>query len=147
MLVLTGRWTGLKDAIRNAEALGRDIANDEVIGKALLRTAEPLRDDIAAAAPRSKVAPHVAETFVAKMSRDESRGRMTVVVGPKPGYPGLVAPFLEFGTSKMAPRPFIRPTYDGWRATSWPGALVDQIRTQYERVVRKYVQRALKAAR
>ncbi len=145
--MLTARWTGLDDIVKKAEALGREVADNEVMGRALLRTAQPLRDDITRTAPRSRVAPHVAETFVAKVSREErDLGRVTVLVGPQVGYPGFIAPFLEFGTSKMRARPWIRPSYDAWRTTAFPGALVAEMRKQYERVVRKYVSRARSAA-
>jgi HK97 gp10 family phage protein len=145
MPAMTAKWSDLNEAIRTAEALGRDVATDEVIGKALLSSARPLLDDIVRTCPRSHVAPHVADTFVVKVSREEREfGRSTVLVGPRPGFPGFVASFLEFGTSKMSARPFIRPAYDSWRAGSFPGELVEAIRKQYERVVKKYVRRAAK---
>lgn len=141
--MLTARWTGLEDAARRAEALGREVARDEVLGRALVKTAEPLRDDIEQTAPRSPVAPHVAESFVVRLGRREREaGRTTVLVGPRPGYPGMVAPFLEFGTSKMSARPFIRPAYDRWRGVAFPSGLVEEMRRQYDRVVKKYVRRA-----
>jgi HK97 gp10 family phage protein len=50
---------------------------------------------------------------------------------------GFVAGFLEFGTSHMSARPFIRPTWDAWRG-SYTHALAGEIRRHFERVVRKY---------
>jgi HK97 gp10 family phage protein len=143
-MTVTGEWTGLREAIRNAQALGEEIAREEVLEKALVDVGKPLRDDIARAAPRSPIAPHVAETFVVKVSREErAAGRSTVLVGPKAGKGsvGFVAPFLEFGTSLMAARPFIRPAWDGWKA-GFPKALAAHLRKRYDQVVRKYARKA-----
>jgi HK97 gp10 family phage protein len=141
---MTGKWTGLKEAIRNAEALGKELATEEVLRPALLKTGAPLRDELERTAPRSQNAPHVAETFVVKASKEEAGfGRTTVLVGPKAGYPGFIAPFLEFGTSKMAARPWIRPAYDAFK-DGYPGALAGHLRAQYDRVVKKYVKKAAK---
>jgi HK97 gp10 family phage protein len=142
--MITAEWSGLKQAIRNAQALGEDIGREEVLEKGLVTVGRPLRDDIVRGAPRSPDAPHVADTFIVKVSKEEREaGQSTVLVGPKAGKGsvGFVAAFLEFGTSKMAPRPFIRPPWDGWRG-SYPKLLTEQIRRHYNRVVRKYTRRA-----
>jgi HK97 gp10 family phage protein len=142
--MITARWTGLDEAVRNAQSLGEDIAREEVLEKALVDVGKPLRDEIVRVTPRSNQAPHVADTFIVKVSKEErSEGRSTVLVGPSAarGSVGFVAGFLEFGTSKMPARPFIRPTWDAWRA-GYSKALADEIRRHYERVVRKYTRRA-----
>lgn len=143
-MIVTAQWTGLDQARRNVQALGEDIAREEVLEKALLDLGRGLRDQIKPNVPRSPNAPHVADTFVAKVSREEREaGRSTVLVGPKTGKGsvGFVAPFLEFGTSKMAARPFIRPTWDGWKR-SFPRGLTRLLQKHYQRVVRKYTKQA-----
>lgn len=142
--MITAKWTGLDEAIRNAEQLGRELATEEVLRPALLKTGAPLKEEIERTTPRSPDAPHVADTFVIKVSAEErEQGRTTVLIGPSAAKwsVGFVAPFLEFGTSKMSARPWIRPAYDAFRG-GFPGALAEQMRVQYERVVRKYTRKA-----
>ena len=144
MSTIAGRWGSLEGAIRNARALGEDIAREEVLEKALVDVGKPLRDQIARTAWRSPDAPHVADTFVVRPSKEARlAGRAEVLVGPKGGRGsvGFVAAFLEFGTSKMPPRPVIRPAWDAWKG-GFQRAMTRQIRKRYERVVRKYVRRA-----
>ena len=141
--MITGKWTGLEDAIRNVEALGHELGTDEVLRPALLKVGAPLRDEIVRTAPRSQDTQHMADTFIVKASKEEGEfGRTTILVGPRAGRTvGFVAPLVEFGTSKMAARPFIRPAFDAF-AQGFPGALAEQLRKQYERVVKKYTRRA-----
>lgn len=146
--VITGRWTGLDQAVRNAALLGKEIGNQEVLEKALVEIGKPLRDDIAHDCPRSPDAPHVAETFVVVPSKEaRASGEAVVRVGPKnaKGSVGFVAAFLEFGTSKMSPRPFIRPNYDRFKG-GYARAAAAAIQKHFERVVRKYTNRAAKGA-
>lgn len=144
MTTLSGKWGGLDQAIQNAQRLGEDIAREEVLEKALVDTGKPLRDDIVRGTPRSPWAPHVADTFIVKVSKREAEaGRSTVLVGPRAGKGsvGFIAAFLEEGTSKMAARPFVRPAWDAWKG-SFPHQFALKIRKHYDRVVRKYTRRA-----
>jgi HK97 gp10 family phage protein len=130
--------------VRSAEALGKELATEEVLRPALLKTGGPLRDEIARTAPRSRDNKHMADSFVVKASAEEREfGRTTVLVGPSAarGSVGFVAPFVEFGTSRMAARPFIRPAFDAFK-DGYPGALAGHLRAQYDRVVKKYTKRA-----
>ena len=143
--MIGGKWTGLEEALRNVEALGAEVGQSEVVGPALLRVGRDLKDDIVRGAPRSKDNRHMADEFVAKVSKEELEfGRTTVLVGPTggKGSVGFVAGFNEFGTYKMAARPFIRPAYDGWVGGGGLATLAIEIRTQFERVIRKYTRRA-----
>ncbi|MEY2668119.1 MAG: hypothetical protein RJA59_757, partial [Pseudomonadota bacterium] len=59
--MITAKWTGLEEAVRNAEALGKELATEEVLRPALLKTGAPLRDEIARTAPRSRDNKHMAD--------------------------------------------------------------------------------------
>jgi HK97 gp10 family phage protein len=140
--MIGGKWTGLEQALRNAEALGKDMAASDVIEPTLLRIGGELKEDIVRGAPRSSDAPHMADTFVVKASKEERIwGRTTVLVGPRVRGVGFVAPLIELGTLKMAARPFIRPAFDGWKSGFVP-SLVGELQRQYERVVKKYTARS-----
>lgn len=143
--MITAKWTGLDEAIRNAEQLGRELATEEVLRPALLKTGAPLKEEIVRTAPRSRDSRHMADTFVIKVSAEEREfGRTTVLVGPTAGKTvGFVAPLVEFGTSRMGSQPFIRPAFDAFRG-GFAGVLAEQMRVQYERVVKKYTRRAAK---
>lgn len=144
MIVLTARWGSLDQAILNARKLGDEVGRFEVLDRALLTVGRDLRDDLARGTPRSKVAPHLADQWRAVVSKEErGQGRSVVKVGPKAGKGsvGYVAVFLEFGTWKMAPRAWIRPTWDAWKGTFRP-ALTAAIAKHYKRVVKKYTRKA-----
>lgn len=143
-MILKAKWAGLDEAIRNVSALGKDIAEGEVIEKALVRVGQPLKDEIARTAPRSKDQRHMADEFVVRPSKhDREFGRTIVLVGPRAGRGsvGFVAAFVEFGTSRMRARPFIRPAFDAFRV-GFVGALTGELQKQFERVVRKYTKGA-----
>lgn len=145
MIVLTAEWdlSSLRKAIQNARGLGEDIAREEVLEKALLTVGRPLRDELKRVTPRSKVAPHLADQWIARLSKfARGFGRSVALVGPKAGKGsvGYVAPLLEFGTWKMAARPFIRPAWDVFKRT-FNRSMVLALRKHYNRVVRKYTAR------
>lgn len=140
MIVLTAKWTGLEKALENARNLGEDVGRAEVLDRALLSTAKPLRADLARATPRSSVAPHLADQWRSVISKEQrGQGRSIVKVGPKAGKGsvGYVAPLLEFGTWKMSPRPWIRAAWDAFK-TSYPRALTAELSRHFKRVVKKY---------
>jgi HK97 gp10 family phage protein len=133
---VTGKWTGLREALANVHSLGRELAQKDVIVPALKEVARPLRDEIVRAAPRSRDSKHMADTFIVK----ESEGR--VLVGPKGGRGsvGFVAPLVEFGTYKMAARPFIRPAYDAWKGT-YAAEVVRRLEKRFKSVLRRNAKR------
>ncbi len=129
---MKGTWTSLEQAIGDIYELGHELASKEVVLPALKEIAEPLREDIVRMAPRSKDSEHMADTFVVV----ENEGQ--VLVGPhtQKGSVGWIAPFVEFGTSKMGARPFIRPSYDAWKR-GFLAAFVAAARPRFEGVLRR----------
>ena len=130
---MKGTWTSLEDAIGEIYELGHELASTKVVLPALKEIAGPLRDDIMRMAPRSRDTEHMADTFVVV----ESEGQ--VLVGPhtRRGSVGWIAPFVEFGTSKMGARPFIRPSFDGWKR-SFLSAFVAAARPRFEGILRRH---------
>jgi len=130
---MKGTWTSLEDAIGEIYELGHELASNKVMLPALKEIAEPLREDIVRTAPRSKDSEHMADTFVAV----EHEGEILVGPSARRGSVGWIAPFVEFGTSKMGARPFIRPSYDAWKR-GFLAAFVDAARPRFERVLRRH---------
>ena len=144
--MISGKWGNLDDALRSITALGEELSTEEVLRPGLIAAGKELRDDIARTAPRSRDNKHMADAFVVKASAEEREfGRTTVLVGPSTakGSVGFVAPFVEFGTSRMGSQPFVRPAFDGLQGW-FPLMLADHLKKQYARVVRKYTKRAAK---
>ncbi len=139
---IKAEWEGLAGLGQVVRALGREIGNEEVLERALVKVGKPIRADIERSAPRSPNAPHVADTFVVRPSKKaRAGGRAVVRVGPIPKSVGFIAYFLEFGRSGMAAQPFIRPTWDSHKR-GFGHAMAVEIRKQFARVIRKYSARA-----
>lgn len=137
--MIGGQWGNLDEALRSIRALGEEVGTEQVLAPALLAGGRELRDNITQVAPRSNVAPHMADTFVVKLSKEQADfGRTVVLVGPSTGRTvGFVAPFVEFGTSEQAAQPFVRPEADSF-ILRFPGLMADNLRRVFSRVVRKY---------
>jgi HK97 gp10 family phage protein len=87
---------------RGARAVQREALAD---GAAVIRPA------IAAAAPRRPPAPDIADHIVvSRINQGDAHGG-GLAVGPERGR-FFYGRFLEFGTVKMAPHPFMRPGFD-----------------------------------
>jgi len=117
---------GFKELAANLRALP-DALQRSVILDALTDAAEPMRARMGQLAPRRPGAPDIADNIgisVANRIGDVGGGRWearsdtehAVAVGPtKNFFYGL---FLEYGTIKMAARPFMRPAFDTTVQTS-----------------------------
>ena len=147
--MITARWNTdeLRRAAENARSLGVEMADAKVIGPAVLRIGKELHEDIVRTAPRDQTAPHMADDFVAKVSSESrEQGQTVVLVGPRPprsaasNGAGWRAPLIEYGTSRQAPRSFIRPAYDRLRVT-YAAELAAGLRDTFARVVRRYGRR------
>jgi len=91
-------WTGLK-------SWGKKLTPAE--NRAIYAGAEIVRDNASRRAPRSSEAKeHLADNIVISEPKQDENGKY-VEVGPK--APFFYGKFLEYGTSKMSPRPFMGP--------------------------------------
>lgn len=106
--------SGDKDLMRRLNALGERVKKQH-LQAALTEAAEPMRARMADLATRGKVAPHIEENIVisnaskvegVRLHEDEA----AVAIGPSKDF--FYGWFLEFGTVKMAPKPFMRPAFD-----------------------------------
>jgi len=102
------------EGINELEKLLKKIESslrEETMEKALLAAAEPIR------AAASEKAPHrtgkLKENIISEINEKE---KMTVDVGPN--RDGFYGQFIEFGTSKMSAKPFLRPAFDGKKGTA-----------------------------
>lgn len=96
---------GAEDLVRNLEAVSTNVTKD--LAKAVKAGGKVVRDEAKARAPvdtgalRDKMTMRLVE---------KDRSQVEVKVGPhKDQYYGY---FLEHGTSKMSPKPFLRPALD-----------------------------------
>jgi len=148
---MTGKWGSLAEVISNARTLGAEVANVKVLEPALKEAGQPLYEDIVRTAPRRAPHPDMADDFVIMASKEErASGNAVVLIGPRNprsaasnGH-GFIAPFHEFGTSKMSARPWIRPAYDAFK-----GQFVAELRpileAQFARVAKRFAKKGAAA--
>ncbi len=146
----TGKWTGLEEAVAAAQALGQELATEKVLLPVLREQAEPLLAEVqrgVATLDNPKTPEKLADEFVIAVSRAErAEGRALVQVGPKRRGRGFVVAFFEWGTSKMAARPTVRPAWDSF-APGFPAACAAALRAKTAELVRRLSRRAVKGAR
>ena len=83
---------------------------DETLRRRLISAAQPVADRASQLAPRGPGGGvHLADEIVVSVV-DDQHGNPAVAVGPTTG--AFYGGFLEFGTVKMAARPFLRPAWD-----------------------------------
>lgn len=96
---------GMDGILEKVKALGQRAARVE--NQALYAGAKIVRDNARQRAPRSAMAKeHLADNIVISEPKQDENGKY-VEVGPK--APFFYGKFLEYGTSKMPPRPFMGP--------------------------------------
>ena len=82
-----------------------------VLKEALLKAAQPIRDEAELLAPVSdKPGGHLAQGIKIRLMRSTAPGHERVRIGVKEAL--WYGTFPEYGTSKMAARPFMRPALD-----------------------------------
>jgi len=122
------RFEGVVELARTLRALP-DRVSTKVLRAALEEAAEPMRDSMATTVHRAPGRPDIADHMIVKgVNRYEDvdlgvvvvePGSAAVTVGPAKGY--FWGSFLEFGTPRARPFPFMRPAFDQHAA----GALSD----------------------
>lgn len=145
------RMEGLKEVQAALRKLPDSTAKN-VIRRVLKKNGQPIADDAQARAPvaRGHLRRSVAVTTkLTKRQRSKHRKlgkgdvEMFIGAGPDPA-----AHMQEFGTSKDAPQPFMRPAWDGGWRRLWTGIrqdMWDEIRKSSERLMRKAARAAAKA--
>lgn len=96
---------GWEELERKLQSLGDRMQSQDVLEEALMAGAEVVREAIAAAAPRRT-------GILASDIHVSRKGRIKYSVRIGPGLKGFYGRFLEYGTSKMAARPFMRPAFE-----------------------------------
>lgn len=127
---------GLREVGEALRKLGPELA-EQVGDQALRAMARPILDDARARAPKDRgvYAASLAVAVDRKFSKDGAR---TGRIGQKGGKGGgsRLAHLLEFGTSRMAARPHLRPALDG-QAAAAIRAGADALARGLARVVRR----------
>ncbi len=101
------------------ESLANEFARDDVIGRALAKTAMPVAADMRAEAEghRRPPAPDMADAIAVGVSEELSEpGNVCVKVGPRKAHKhGFLWRIYEWGTSKLAAWGIMRRVWDGHR--------------------------------
>ena len=136
--MITVEIVGLEDAQRAIRALG-ELGGREVTEPALVRAAQPIVAELRGRLEGHAVTGLTAEDITVSPSR-EARGRddAAVLIGATTGKAGraYILRFLEFGTSRMAARPVVRPTWDRWR-DKVNGLIAQELGPSYDRAIRR----------
>lgn len=114
MITIKGRFIGGAEIRANLRELPKAVQG-RVLLSAVRAEGQALADEMALAAPRAEGLPDLSDSLgTTTIVSTPSSAR--VAVGPRRGSGALQHWYLwlfhEFGTSKMAARPFIRPVWD-----------------------------------
>lgn len=111
---------GDKDLMKALNALSEQVKKKHLIA-GLREAAEPMRARMEDLATRGDEAPHLKDHIgISTVSRVDGvrihEDAAAVAVGPTKGF--FYGFFLEFGTVKMPPQPFVRPAFDAEQGTA-----------------------------
>lgn len=106
--MITVRMEGADKLARALRELPTRV-NRSVQRDALMAAAEPIRAAAASMAPRAPGAPDLADNISISGARPDD-GSVGVAIGPSKNF--FYGQFQEFGTSRHAAHPFMRPAWD-----------------------------------
>lgn len=101
-------WEELEAKLRD---LGATINTGELLENALMEGGEIVRDAISAQAP-ARTGQLAGSIEISKQGREKH----SIRIGPSGA--GFYGRFLEYGTSRLGARPFVRPGFDGSRGAA-----------------------------
>jgi HK97 gp10 family phage protein len=144
--MIGGHWTGVAGAADALVGIATQCARDEVVAEAMLQAAKPVVADMQARATSLGIhqTGQMVESLGAARVTDEGTGEGVVVVEIGPGRSAKHARLVrywEFGTSKLAAKPFMRPTWDESERT-FSTAVTAGLRKAYETVAARFAARA-----
>lgn len=117
---------GVNEMVKKLESKGRNV--ERVKGEALRAGGEVIRTAMAKRAPRSTLnKKHMADNIIVSEVKSKTN---KVEIGPVRDF--FYAYFLEFGTRKMAARPFAFPAFEESKNGALK-AIADVIRKEIER--------------
>lgn len=125
---LTVKLMGEKKLLEKLRQLGEAAA--DALEEAAEAGADIVLEDAKARVP---VRTGTLKESLTKETTEKTAGRAVVSVGP--GKEGFYGRFVELGTSKTAPRPFLRPALDKNRR-GVKAAVGDRVKAALEKVVR-----------
>ena len=141
--VATMTVSGLADLEEALQELGNAVAG-KVLYNALMTAAIPIQDTAIAMAPQA-VKPYYRYKRRGKKVRGKAAAGQPAAgtTTEREAYVGVswqgnafYGRFLEFGTAKMAARPFLRPAFDA-RSGEALGIFMDRLRENIERARRR----------
>ena len=116
MAIVRVKVDGFKEIKKALDELGK-AATDSVLRSALRKAGRPVADTAALLAPKrtgglaSSIDIRTTLTSRQKRFSPKQKGEVELFIGPS--HPtGAHGHLLEFGTSRMAARPFLRPAWD-----------------------------------
>lgn len=109
----SGKTIGVEQLFANLRALPVELQK-KVLGPAVRKAAQPMRDTAEGLAPK-ETGRLAAAVSMARDKQPQFAGmdvRYVVFVKYKGAGAALYWRYVEFGTSKMAPQPFMRPAFE-----------------------------------